>query len=83
METVAADLPAIGKELVKIGQIVDDQSLLRIGYCEDESTERVQSPCTALLTSASSRARKILDEAAALSPAHPSLAELRARLQQL
>lgn len=167
VETAAADLPAIRQELVKIGQIVDDLSLLRIGYCEDESTARVEEKTRAIeaaranaeainqkedpagafdayarridldpadseavytaaylsklayrerkdrailqfgvslgerlrlrspdhvrnlinladllrLTGNSERGRKILDEAAAQSPAHPSIAELRARLR--
>lgn len=48
VDSSRAELTAIRSALAAIGQIVDDLSLLRIGYCEDESIEKIASRQAAL-----------------------------------
>ncbi|MCE9599402.1 MAG: SpoIIE family protein phosphatase [Spirochaetia bacterium] len=43
VQNAGGDLSAIKEELLKAGQIVDDLSLMRLGYREDESSERLAS----------------------------------------
>jgi hypothetical protein len=77
VETAHADLSTIRDELAKIGQIVDDLSLLRIGYGEDESAERTASRQAAVDSARNTAAaidRKV-DPAAAFE-AYRSLAAL-------